>query len=69
MLFSNKSPLPCMMKGKPTLPNITPPNKMEVHELIYEFPDDTFPVVMEDCVNNEHKDSIREDLIEKMIQK
>ena len=34
-----------------------------------KFPDDRYPVVIEDYVNDEHEDSIRKDLVGKMIQK
>ena len=42
---------------------------MELCEVIYKFPDDTSPIVMEDCVYYKHKDRIRKYLVEKMIQK
>ena len=44
-----------MTKGKETLPNITSPAMMDEYEVIDELPDDTSPVVTEDCVNDEHK--------------
>ena len=40
---------------------------MEECEVINECPDDTSPVVMEDCVNDEHEDSIRNDFIEEDV--
>ena len=61
--MENNMPLTCMMKGKSTPPNITSPAMMEVCEVIYENPDYTSPVVMEDCVNDEHEDSTRNDSI------
>ena len=57
VLLENKSPLTCIMKSKATPPNITSPDKMEVCGIIDEFPDDTSPVMMEDCVNK-HLDDI-----------
>ena len=62
-LLENKSPLTCTMKGKSTLPKIASPAIMEECEVIDEHPDDTSPVVMEDRVNGEHKDSTRKDFI------
>ena len=56
--------LACMMNGKEILPKIAYPARMKDCEVIYEFPDDISPVVVEDCVNNEHEDGIRNDLIE-----
>ena len=38
---------------------------MELCEVIYEFPYDTSPVVMEDSVNVEHEDGIWKYLVEK----
>ena len=38
---------------------------MDECEVIDEFPYDTSPLMMEDCVNNEHEDIIRKDLVEK----
>ena len=38
---------------------------MEVCEVIDKFPDDTYPVVMEVCVNEKYEDRIRKDLVEK----
>ena len=37
---------------------------MEVCEVIYGFPDNTYPVLMEDCVNNNLDDITRNDLNE-----
>ena len=62
--MENKSPLTFMMKVKATLLNITHPAMMKEFEVIDEFQEDTYPVVMEDCVNDEHEDSIRNYLIE-----
>ena len=53
-----------MMNGNATLPKIISPAMMEDCEAICEWPDDTFPVVMEDYVNDEHENSIRNDLVE-----
>ena len=63
--MENNMPLTCMMKGKSTPPNITSPAMMEVCEVIDKPPDDTYPVVMEDYVDDEHEDIIREYLVEK----
>ena len=38
---------------------------MEEGEVIYKLPYETSPVVMEDCVNNEHQYGIRKDLVYK----
>ena len=38
---------------------------MEVCEVIDKPPDDIYPVVMEDYVDDEHEDIIREYLVEK----
>ena len=67
--MENKSPLTYMMKGKATLPNITYPDMMEVCEVIDKLLYDTSPVVMEDYVNYEHDDSIRNIWLRNMIQK
>ena len=64
ILLENNIPLNFMIKGKSTHPYITPPVMMEKFEVVYECPDDTSPVVMEDCLNDEHEDSIRNDPIE-----
>ena len=48
-------------KSKATIPNITLPAMMEVCELRAEFSDDTSPVFMEDCVNN-NLDEIHRDI-------
>ena len=53
-----------MMNGNATLPKIISPAMMEDCEAICECPDDTFPVVMEDYVNDEHENSIRNYLVE-----
>ena len=45
-----------MMKGKPALPKL---------EVIDEFPDETSPVLMEGCANDEHEDSKKHYLIYK----
>ena len=39
---------------------------MEICEIIYKLLDDTYPVGMEDYVNDKHEDSIRKDLVEKI---
>ena len=57
-------PFTYMTKGKETLPNITSPAMMDEYEVIDELPDDTSPVVTEDCVNDEHKYSITNYFIE-----
>ena len=54
-----------MMKGKATLQKITSPAIMEVCEEINECPDYTSPVMMENCVNDKHEDSIRNYLVKK----
>ena len=69
LLLENKNPLTYTMKLKSTLRNITSLDMMQECELIDEFPDDTSPVVMEYCANEEHKDSIRNDLIEEIDRK
>ena len=38
---------------------------MEICEIIDKSLDDTYPVGMEDYVNDKHEDSIRKDLVEK----
>ena len=38
-------------KRKAILPSITPPDTMEICEVRYEYPDNTSPVLMENCVN------------------
>ena len=53
------------MKGKETPPKITLSSMMEECEVIDELPDYTSSVMMEDCVNYEHEDSIRKDLVKK----
>ena len=65
LLLENKSPLTCIMKRKAKLPKITYPAMMEEFEVIDECPDDTYQVVMEDFVNDEHQDIIKNDLVEK----
>ena len=62
--LENKIPFTCMMKIKATITNITYPAMMEECEIIYDFPSDTSSVVMDDSVNDEHEDSIRNDCIE-----
>ena len=52
------------MKRKAKLPKITSPAMMEVCEVIYECPDDTSPVVIEDCVNKNLDDITRKYLNE-----
>ena len=42
---------------------------MEVLEVLDKSPDDTSPVMMENCVNDKHEDSIKKYFVEKMIQK
>ena len=42
---------------------------MEICEIIYKLLDDTYPVGMEDYVNDKHEDSIRKDLVEKWYKK
>ena len=37
---------------------------MDICEVVYAFPYNTDPVVMEDCVNDEHEDSIIKYLVE-----
>ena len=58
-----------MMKGGGNLPNITSQVMVEVCGVIYKCPDDTPPVVMEYCVNDEHEDSTRKYLVEKNYTK
>ena len=53
-----------MIQEKPTLPKITYKAMMQVCEVIDKLTDDRPPVVMEDCVNDEHEDSIRNYLVE-----
>ena len=62
--LENKIPFTCMMKIKATITNITYPAMMEECEIIYDFPSDTSSVVMDDSVNDEHEDGIRNDCIE-----
>ena len=50
-----------MIQEKATIPNITSPAMMDVYEVINKFPDETSPVVMGDCVYDEHKDITRKD--------
>ena len=52
---------------KATLPKITYPDMMNICEVIDECPDDTSPVVMEDCVNN-NLDEIHRDISEHDIE-
>ena len=52
-----------MMKGKATTPKITLPDMMEEFGITDEFPYDTYPVVMEDYVNDEHEDIIKNYLV------
>ena len=40
-------------RGKAILPNITSPNVMEICEVRYACPDDTYPVAMEDFANKD----------------
>ena len=54
-----------MMNGKKIPPKITSPDIMEECLVIDECPYDTSPVVVEDCVNDEHEGSIRKDLVER----
>ena len=65
LLLKNKSTLTCMIKEKATIQKITSPAMMEACEVINECPDYTSPVMMENCVNDEHEDSIRKYLVEK----
>ena len=51
-------------KLKSTPPKITYQAMMQVCEVIDKLTDDRPPVVMEDCVNDEHEDSIRNYLVE-----
>ena len=54
-----------MMKGEATLPKTTYPAMMKICEVIDECTNDTSPVLMQDCVNYEHEDSIRNYLVDK----
>ena len=53
------------MKRKSKLPKITSPAMMEVYEVIYECPDDTYPLSMAYCVNKNLDDITRKYLNEK----
>ena len=64
-----KGTFTCMMKGEATLPNITSPDMIKYCEVIDECPYETSTVVMEDFVDDEHDDSIRNIGLIKMIQK
>ena len=64
LLLENKIPLTCMMKRGKKITNITSPYMMEEYEVIYDCPSETYPVVMEDCVKDEHDGSIRNNFIE-----
>ena len=48
-------------EGGSNPPQYRIPSMMEVCEAIDECPYETSPVVMEDCVNDEHEDSTRKD--------
>ena len=56
--MKNKTPLTCMMKAKEKIPNITPPAIMGDCRVLDYWTDDTSPVLMEACVNDEHEDRI-----------
>ena len=64
LLLKNNIPLTGIMKRKETLPRIIYPSIMEVCGIIMKFPDDTYPVFMEDCVNKKLDDINRKDLNE-----
>ena len=42
---------------------------IELCEVIYKCPNDRYPVMMDDSVNDEHEDIIRNDLVEKDDEK
>ena len=65
LLLENESPLTCIMKGKATLSKVISPYMIEECELIDKLPEDTTPVLMGDCLNDEHEDSIRKDLVDR----
>ena len=53
-------------KSKSTLPKITSPDMVDICEVIDEYPDDSSPVVMEDCFNKNlgetHRDISEHDI-------
>ena len=65
LLLENESPLTCIMEGKATLPKVISPYMIEEYEFIDKLPEDTTPALMGDCVNDEHEDRIRKDLVDK----